>query len=530
MAQFIRTMAAGTMLLGLVLADAALAQQPGGILKMYNPDNPASMSIHEESTAFSQRPMMAVFNNLVVYDQNVKQNSIESIVPDLATGWSWNEEGTELTFPLRQGVKWHDGKPFTAGDVKCTWDLLQGKAAEKFRINPRKAYYRNLEEVKVNGEYEITFRLKRPQPAFLTLLASGSSPVYPCHVPPAQMRQHPIGTGPFKFVEFKPNEGMKVTRNPDYWKPGRPYLDGIEYTIVRSLSTAILAFVAGKFDMTFPYSVTVPLLKDVTSQLPQAQCELAPLGISRTLIVNRHVPPFDNPDLRRAMALSLDRKAFIDIITEGQGDIGGVLQPPPEGLWGMPPDLLAMLPGYAADVQQNRAQARQIMQKLGYGPNRRLKIKVSVRDIPYLRDPAIILNDQLKEVYIDGDLETIDTTNWFPKVMRRDYIVALSPAGVGSDPDQGLYNLYGCGGDLNYNSYCNPEVDKLIDQQSIEPDPEKRKAVLWEIERRLAEDGARPIMFYDRRATCWQPRVKGLTIMVNSIFNGARMEDVWLEP
>ena len=530
MAQCIRTMAAGTMLLGLVLADAALAQQPGGILKMYNPDNPASMSIHEESTAFSQRPMMAVFNNLVVYDQNVKQNSIESIVPDLATGWSWNEEGTELTFPLRQGVKWHDGKPFTAGDVKCTWDLLQGKAAEKFRINPRKAYYRNLEEVKVNGEYEITFRLKRPQPAFLTLLASGSSPVYPCHVPPAQMRQHPIGTGPFKFVEFKPNEGMKVTRNPDYWKPGRPYLDGIEYTIVRSLSTAILAFVAGKFDMTFPYSVTVPLLKDVTSQLPQAQCELAPLGISRTLIVNRHVPPFDDPDLRRAMALSLDRKAFIDIITEGQGDIGGVLQPPPEGLWGMPPDLLAMLPGYAADVQQNRAQARQIMQKLGYGPNRRLKIKVSVRDIPYLRDPAIILNDQLKEVYIDGDLETIDTTNWFPKVMRRDYIVALSPAGVGSDPDQGLYNLYGCGGDLNYNSYCNPEVDKLIDQQSIEPDPEKRKAVLWEIERRLAEDGARPIMFYDRRATCWQPRVKGLTIMVNSIFNGARMEDVWLEP
>ena len=82
---------------------------------------------------------------------------------------------------------------------------------------------------------------------------------------------------------------------------------------------------------------------------------------------------------------------------------------------------------------------------------------------------------------------------------------------------------------MNYNGYCSPEVDKLIDQQSSEANQEKRKQLVWEIERRLAEDGARPIIFYDRRATCWQPRVKGLTLMVNSLFNGWRMEDVWLD-
>jgi len=154
---------------------------------------------------------------------------------------------------------------------------------------------------------------------------------------------------------------------------------------------------------------------------------------------------------------------------------------------------------------------------------------VSVRDLPYLRDPAVILADQLKEVYIDGQLETIDTTNWFPKVMRKDYIVGLNGAGSGPDPDQNLRLLYGCGGELNYNGYCNPEVDNLIDRQSAEVDQEKRKQLVWEIERRLAEDGARPIIFYDRRATCWQPRVKGLTLMVNSLFNGWRMEDVWMD-
>src|ERR1700692_4830453 len=147
---------------------------------------------------------MPVFNNLVMYKQDVPQSGLDSIVPDLATEWSWDEGRTVLTFRLRQGVKWHDGKPFTAKDVKCTWDLLQGKATEKLRVNPRKAWYRNLDEVTTNGDLEAIFHLKRPPPAFIVLLASGFSPVYPCHVAPAQMRQKPIGTGPFKFVAFKP--------------------------------------------------------------------------------------------------------------------------------------------------------------------------------------------------------------------------------------------------------------------------------------------------------------------------------------
>src|SRR6516162_7540006 len=111
------------------------AQKSGGILRMYSIDSPASMSILEESTVFAQAPMMGVFNNLVMFDQHVKQNSIGSVVPDLATGWSWSEDGTELTLPLRHGVKWHDGRPFTAADVKCTWDLLTGKSADKLRVN-----------------------------------------------------------------------------------------------------------------------------------------------------------------------------------------------------------------------------------------------------------------------------------------------------------------------------------------------------------------------------------------------------------
>src|ERR1700751_5683441 len=520
--------ALGALLLATVAGGQASAQKPGGVLRLAHFDSPASMSILEESTRAALQPMMGVFNNLVLYDQHIAQSSLETVQPDLATSWSWNEDGTELPFPLRPGVKWHDGKPFTAADVKCTWDLLMGTGSDKLRVNPRKSWYNNVVEVLTPGDFEVTFKLKQPQPYLSTLLASGWSPIYPCHVPAREMRSHPIGTGPFKFVEFKPNEYIKVAKNPDYWKNGRPYLDGIEYTIIRNLSTAILAFVAGKFDMTFAYSVTEPLLKDVKRQMPGAICELAPIGVNRSLIANREKPPFDKPDLRQAIALSFDRQAFVDIVTEGLGDIGGVMQPPPEGLWGMPPEILKTLPGYDPDVHKNRTDARRIMERLGYGPERRLKVKGSVRHLPFFRDPTVIMIDQLKEVYIDGELEMIDTANWLPKVMRKDYTIGLSPVGGGPDPDQNLYLNYGCGGELNYNGYCNPVVDKLIDRQSVEADQERRKQLVWEIERKLAEDGARPIIFYDRRATCWQPRVKGLTIMVNSISNGARMEDVWL--
>jgi peptide/nickel transport system substrate-binding protein len=148
-----------------------------------------------------------------------------------------------------------------------------------------------------------------------------------------------------------------------------------------------LAFIAGKFDMTFPYlTVTIPLLKDVKSQAPEAVCKLHTNNVGATLIVNRDAPPFDDPDLRRAMALALDRKSFIDILSEGQFTIGGAMMPPPEGVWGMPSDMLKTLPGYNPDVQKNQAQARTLMEKLGYASDRRLKVKVAARNIAALRD------------------------------------------------------------------------------------------------------------------------------------------------
>jgi peptide/nickel transport system substrate-binding protein len=513
----------------LAAAAPASAQKRGGVLRLYHRDSPASMSIHEEATWSTIMPMSAVFNNLVIYDQHVQQNSLKTIRPELATEWSWSEDGKDLVFKLRRGVKWHDGKPFTAADVKCTWDLLTGKAREKLRLNPRETWYLNLDSVTAEGDDTAVFHLKRPQPAFLALLASGDSPVYPCHVSPKEMRSRPVGTGPFRFVDYKPNQWLKVERNPDYWKPGLPYLDGIEYTIIPNRSTAVLGFIAGKFDMTFPYEITIPLLKDIKKEAPDAVCDTEPLNVSVTLAIVRK-PPFDNLELRRAMAMALDRQAFIDILGEGQGDISAVMLPPPEGIWGIPVEELRAFPGYAPDVAKSRAEAREIMQRLGYGPDKPLKITVSARNIPAYRDPAAILIDQLKSIWIDGELETVETASWIPKMVRKDYTVAISLSGSAvDDPDQIFYESYVCKSPRNYTGYCDREMEALVERQSMETDPEKRKAIVWQIERKMAADVVRPIIYHMRAATCWHPQVKNITQMVNSAYNSWRLEDAWLD-
>ncbi len=158
--------------LALGAASGAQAQKSGGILRMYFQDSPPSASIHEEATTSTVVPFMGLYNNLVLFDQLKPQNSLETIKPDLAESWTVNGDGTQLTFKLRQGVVWHDGKPFTSADVKCTWDMLKGEGERKLRRNPRTSWYVNLDKVTTNGDFEATFHLKQPQPSFLVLLAS----------------------------------------------------------------------------------------------------------------------------------------------------------------------------------------------------------------------------------------------------------------------------------------------------------------------------------------------------------------------
>ncbi|MBL8674910.1 MAG: hypothetical protein JNL07_08500 [Rhodospirillales bacterium] len=517
-----------------VAAVPALAQKHGGTLSIAHRDNPPSASIHEEATISVNMPFMPVFNNLLMFDPNEKINTVDKLTPELATSWAWNAEYTKLTFKLREGVKWHDGKPFTSKDVVCTFMGLTGKIEQKGpeaqRKNPRKVWYGNLKEVKAAGDLEVVFELERPQPSMLAMLAAGYSPVYPCHVPARDMRTKPIGTGPFKMVDFKRNESIRLERNKDYWKKGYPYLDAIDWKIVPNRSTRILGFVSGQFDLTFDSDVTFPMLKDVKEQAPKAMCEARPTNVNANLLVNRESAPFDNPKVRTAMLLALDRKSMIQIISQGHEKVGASMLPGPEGTWSMPLEEIVKLPGYGTDLEKNLAEGRKIMEELGYSAAKPLKVKVATRNIAIYRDPAVILIDQLKKIHIEGELDPIDTAVWYSKVLKKDYQVGMNLTGLGlDDPDTNFYENFSCGSERNYTGYCNKEVDKLIDAQSRETDREKRKKLVWEVEKALVVDAARPVISHGIANTCWQPALKGLVLQHNGIYNGWRMERIWLE-
>jgi peptide/nickel transport system substrate-binding protein len=526
-----RSWLVGIAVLGVLAAPAlALAQRQGGTLRITHRENPPSASIHEEATISTDMPFMGLFNNLVVFDPESRQNRLDRVVPDLATAWRWSDDGRTLSFSLRNGVRWHDGQPFTAADVKCTWDAIIGQRQSGMRKNPRKSWYFDVVSIGTDGDHEVSFHVRDPEPSLMAMLAGGFSPVYPCHVSAQEMRTHPIGTGPFMFGEWRQNELIRLVRNPNYWKPGRPYLDAIEYTIIPNRATSMLAFMSGKTDMTFAAEVSPAILKDIRAQAPSAICETQPTDTQNNLLVNRDKPPFDDARIRRAMMLAMDRRAFVDILGQGEDKIGGTMMPPPEGLWGMPPEMLETLPGYAPDVQKSRAEGQAIMAGLGYGPDKMLSIKVSTRNLSQYRDAAVLLIDQLKHVYIQGELEPLDSAVWYARMARKDYTVGLNVQGIGiDDPDVAFFETFACGSERNYTNYCNPDLEKLFHAQSQMADMEQRRQLVRQIDKALQEDGARPVLSHGWASTCWYPQVKGLRMAVNTIYNHWRFEDVWLD-
>ena len=279
-------------------------------------------------------------------------------------------------------------------------------------------------------------------------------------------------------------------------------------------------FIAGKEDVYF--GVTMPQLKDVKTQLPQAICDMTIPNVSRNLLVNRDAPPFDNARIAASDDVEPRPPGICRHHRRGTGNHRRGHAAAARGRVGNAAVLaLKSLPGYDPDVASSRAQARTIMEQSGLRPRQAAVVTVATRNVQAYRDAAVILISQLKEIYIDAELNPIDTTQWYPMLMRKDYKVAVNVTETAvDDPDVAFYENYVCGAQRNYTGYCNCR-GRQADRPTIgrARRSEKRKKLVWEIERKLIEDDARPILFYTRAANCREPYVKGLTTMVNSIYN-----------
>src|SRR5215472_9045335 len=352
-----------TVLLLAVLPAWGQTPKHGGILNaMQAEDLPAGFSIHETSTILGLWPSMPCYSNLVLFDPFNPRESADTVRPELAEKWSWQDDYRNLVFFLKKNVRWHDGQPFTSKDVKYTFDTVREAkdAPAKLRLNPRKEWYANIDTIETPDSSTVIFRLRRPQPSLLMMLASGYSPIYPAHVPPAALRQKCVGTGPFRFKEYLPGQVVQLERNPDYFVKDRPYLDGIRYPIIGERSTRMAARQARQLDVSLPTEITTVMVETLKKTTPALVITQTSHSGSDTVLLNHKRPPFDNIQVRRAINQALDRGAYVKGLRYGGAIASSAMPPRPMGLWGLTAQEVASLPGFR-DPARDRAEARRLL-------------------------------------------------------------------------------------------------------------------------------------------------------------------------
>ena len=213
----------------------------GGILNSVLTGDPPGLLVHESATISNVWPMSPCYSNLVIFDPLKPLDSAETVIPELAERWSWQDNFRNLVLlpaeerdvARRQAVHRR-----ATSSTPSTWSARRRTAPAKMRTSPRKDWYANVEAIETPEPHTVVFRLKRPQPSLLLMFASGYSPVFPAHVPVADLRQRCVGTGPFRQKEYLRGQLIELERNPSYFVPDRPYLDGIRYTIIRERGRA----------------------------------------------------------------------------------------------------------------------------------------------------------------------------------------------------------------------------------------------------------------------------------------------------
>jgi peptide/nickel transport system substrate-binding protein len=508
----------------------AQTPKPGGTLNItQREDPPQGFAIHETSTISTVWPAMPCFNNLVLFDPLKATESADTIIGELAEKWSWQDGNRNLVFFLRKDVKWHDGKPFTSKDVKHTFDMVREApdAPAKLRISPRKDWYENVEAIEAPDPHTVIFRLKRPQPSLLMMLASGYSPVYAAHVPAASYRTGCVGTGPFKVKEWRKGEFVDYVKNPDYFVTGRPYLDGLRYVVIKEKGTRTAALQTGQVDVSFPGETSKTAAEQLKAAVPQLVVTPYSQNVNDNIIMNVAKPPFDNVKVRLAVSHAIDRRALVQALHQGGAVVGASLAPHPYGVWGLLEKDLVALPGYGRSPADEKAKARKLMAEVGFSPQSPLRVEMVTRAIAIYVDMASFVINELKQVGIEATLKQIETAQWHATATRGDYLIGANLTGIGpDDPDANFYENYACGSPRNYTKYCNEALATLVDRQSQEVDPKKRLAQVHDILKRLEMDAARPML--DWRLdyfTVW-PHVKNL-IPHQSLYNFGRMQEVW---
>ena len=439
--------------------------KPGGILKVGLSADPAELDPHKTSLTAAWHVIEHVYSTLVT------TNAALEPVPSLAESWDISEDGTEYTFHLRQGVNFHNGRAMVAEDVKYSYDRILNPDT----ASPVQPDLESIDSIEVVDDATVKIVLKSADSSFLAKLMGSSLAIVPSEVVEAEgdLMNTMVGTGPFKFVEYVPNSMLVVEANTDYWEEGLPYLDGIEFQIVPDNTARTTALTSGTVDFIEYAAAQDMAIFDSDESVMVTGDQNTNI---RYFAFNTSVEPFDNPLVREAISMAVDRGPIIDAAIFGAGQPTNILFP--ATYWA----------GYESEIPAVDIEgAKAKLAEAGYPDGFTTELH-SWSQYPFLSNAAIVLQEQLKQIGIESELRFEENAVYLENYFASNFEISVTGTSAYVDPNDVVYQNFISTSSTNAAKYNSPEMDELIAAGMTETDQEARAAIYKDIQELIKVD------------------------------------------
>jgi len=514
----------GALVVAVPAALQAETPRRGGVLLAAIAADAPSLDPHQEQTFATMEMVAPLYSTLLQIDPL----SYPKIIGDAAIEWKIAPDGLTYTFKIRPGIRFHDGSPLTAADVKATYDKIVFPPEGVRSI--RKNAYAAIASIDAPDPSTVVFKLKFPSASLLGNLASPWNVIYPkkyLDKDPNYFKTNVMGSGPFKFKSYTRGSTFEGQRNPDYFVKDRPYLDGYKFFVSTETSARAAALRSGRAWIEFrtmPAAEVEAIRKTLGNKVVvQDTAATGLFGIA----MNQTMKPFTDIRVRKALTLAFDRYTAGRVLypIASLRDVGALMRPATE--WAMSDAELQKLPGFGKDMEKNRAEARRLLAEAGYPNGFKVVLKNRNVRVPYI-DFAVFVIQEWKKIGVEAEHRPLETAAWFAD--GRDTgnfeLIVNGVFNYMDDPDLFL-ERYTTKDTNNWGRFSDPRIDDLFARQARALDPAERKKLVNQLETIVLENAYHiPGLWWARSVVHWA-KVKNYVAPPNH-YSNQKLQDVWL--
>lgn len=482
------------------------APTAGGTLIVARAGDMTGTDPHKQTAFTSFRVLEHIYDPLLTLDKDM------NVIPNLAESWEWSNDNKTLTMKLHQNVKFHNGDPMTSADVKASYERIlneeTGAAARSF--------FTSIESIETPDDYTVVFNLSAPNAAILAAMTNTNSAILSKKLLDSgwDPASEAIGTGAFKLVKWEPDNILILEKNPDFWIEGLPYLDSMEFRTIPDEASILAGLRAGTIDWAIINNPRVGIVASGSSDLVVDEATSLAYHV---LQLNAKRPVFSDLRVRQAISCAIDRQQVLDTASLGEGKVTSPATPP---FYQAPLDELFC---YTKDIEKAKA----LMAEAG-NPEVKFTIIAATDEPPTAVAEAQNIQAQLAEIGVTVDIETLELGVYVDRWLKADFDAAAALNGGNPDPNNMFFRYWHSTGNLNsVANYSDPEIDKLLEQASAITDPEERKAIYIDVQKKLTEAVPWVWLYTGYEYRAMQPYVKGFTGLSNA--STIYLRETWLD-